>query len=189
MYRIGILLLIAVFYSCSAGCQEFIYKAELFSGGSVSVFNEPEGLEPPYSVGSFDFGVGGRLHKRFGAEFLGRRIHLDNNKVSYPFESTVWLFGGNLLYHFSDSKVQPYIFGGGAFLDYHRTSGAPSLPGEFITDENSFAFNFGGGARAFLSRNIALRPQVSFLYDTNLNEHNDRHGYLLSFSAALAFVW
>jgi opacity protein-like surface antigen len=66
---------------------------------------------------------------------------------------------GNVLYHFSNSRVRPYVLGGLGLL--HYTNQSRVLPDQQPDGSSSgFALNFGFGIKGFLAGGFVLRPEV-----------------------------
>jgi opacity protein-like surface antigen len=78
------------------------------------------------------------------------------------FEGTAISGAANLVYHFSESKVQPFVTGGVGGLRHEDTSSGFGL---FFPPRSAsgFAYNFGGGVKIFVSRHVSLRPEGRIL--------------------------
>lgn len=118
----------------------------------------------------------------------GLRVHANSENSFYPFENTLWGFGGNMRYHFGRSKIKPYGLFGGTLLRHSEISDAPSFPGIFQATRSSFGLKFGGGVRVSQDK-FVFRPQFTILYDTSSYEHSERHTYYSNISALLGYSW
>lgn len=109
-----------------------------FAGGGGVGYRFNRRLEAVFDINAF-------RHRREGA--LGRAEFAGNGQY----------YTGNLLYHFSGSRFQPYILGGAGGIAYQVDRGI-NLPRE--TSTGGFAITFGAGAKAFVSERFSIRPEV-----------------------------
>jgi opacity protein-like surface antigen len=142
----------------AAFAQDFTPKGELFgSFGGGKAFDD-EG-----DIGSgFDFGggIGYRLTPRFAIEGAVNSIrHKREFGNGVVFEGTGTFVSANALYYFSTQKVQPYVIGGGGFVNHQNRSRFPEDLAQPKVSANGKAVNFGAGARIFLNKYISLRPE------------------------------
>lgn len=136
-------------------------RAEVFGSLGGGKAYEDEGLRGNgLTIGG---GVGYRLTPRVGIEAQVNGMHYRRDfRSGVRFEGTVVLTTANLLYHFSTSRVQPYVFGGIGHSYDRRNSqfpGAPFLPQQTA---NGYAINFGVGVKIFLNKKYSLRPEWAF---------------------------
>jgi opacity protein-like surface antigen len=141
-------------------------RGEVFGSLGGGKAYEDEGLRGNgLTIGG---GVGYRLTPRVGIEAQINGMSYERNFSSgVRFEGTVVLTTANLLYHFSTSRVQPYVFGGIGHSYDRRDSQFPgdSLP--FKGTAQGFAINFGAGVKIFLNKKYSLRPEWAFGGGTN----------------------
>lgn len=184
---LGAILIYLVFCSFLPGYDG--QKGQVFGTIGLSVLNDARHFTENLTNVSFGFGIAFRKSSHLG--FRGDINYFSDSRdhIAYPYDISLWDFGGDLIYYFADSNSQPYTFGGLRVLNYHQVSDAPSLPGEFETSVNSLGIDFGIGIQSFLSSNISIRPEFRFVYDMDLDEHNDAHSYFLNFTAAIAYHW
>ena len=152
---VGIFLLLP----SAAFAQEYDEKWELFGTlGYGGTWDDEGGVGRGLDIGG---GLGVRATRKLGFEGSVNRItHVrEFNSSPVRFEGTAVFAGANALYHFSESKAQPYVIGGVGMLWHEdRTSGlGPPRP---PIDASGFAYNFGGGIKVFLSKHVSLRPEV-----------------------------
>ena len=74
------------------------------------------------------------------------------------FEGTAVSGAANVVYHFSESKVQPFVTGGIGALQHEDRSTGLGQVGPPRT-KSGFSYNFGGGVKIFLTKRVALRPE------------------------------
>ncbi len=110
---------------------------------------------------------------------LGFEVHADRLSIGYELgnnlnEGDVTTVVGNVLYHFSDSSVQPYVAGGLGVLraDYTELIKGGAVLGStedyvFRVDTNEMVLNIAAGVKARLVRGLAVRPEVRF-YNTTM---------------------
>ncbi len=146
------------------------YRGEIFgSFGWAALYHgkhrEFSGLDAAAGVGVRPFT--GALS---GLGFETRLSYLGSNVET---SSSIVIFSGSALYHFGRSRVQPYLFGGVGALRGERTVIVQIGSGREIFDEeryqedwNKIGFEFGGGVKVALTRNLALRPEFRLLDTT-----------------------
>jgi opacity protein-like surface antigen len=116
----------------------------------------------------FGGGVGYRITPKFGIEGQVNAINFKREFFSgVRFEGTAVFTTVNVLYHFSKSKVQPYVLAGYG-VSHHRNRsqfpGEPNLPQQTAT---GLAQNYGAGVKIYLSKTISLRPEVGVFIGSN----------------------
>jgi opacity protein-like surface antigen len=166
---LGVFLL---WFTATGAAQDYAYRTEVFGSLGWGHFADSEG-----SLGNganFGGGVGIRLSRRLGLEFdLSQARHArETSGGGLRFEGTGTYFTGNLIYRFSQSRLQPYLFFGAGVMHYDGSIRSrefldpfdPSIFRDTITEGsgNGFAWNVGFGLKTFLTRNLSLRPEVRF---------------------------
>lgn len=153
---------------CSAGfaAAQSDYRAEIFGGAGVSRYDRFSGSSGntanfhagaglrPFSKDrgilrglGLEFTVDTQSEKVYSSSFLGGApVFLENRR------RTIYL--GNVLYHFTNRRVQPY---GSIGL------GASGYAGD------RFAGAIGAGAKIFLHEHVSLRPEVRLSMDRGLD--------------------
>lgn len=185
--------LFSAIFICIASCSFLSAydgpKGQVFGGISVSILDDAHDANPDLHNVSYGFGVGFRKSEHVG--FRGDVNYFSDSKdhVAYPYDISLWDFGGDFMYYFNESSHQPYVFGGARILNYHQTSGSPGIPALVGATTNSLGIDFGIGIQSFMSRSISFRPEFRFVYDSNLDEHNAAHSHMLNFTAAVAYHW
>ena len=168
------------------------YEAAVFGAIGGGVFGDDEG-----SLGkglSFAAGVELRPSSRFGFEAeLERYEHERRFGFGSVVEGDGWLVSGNLLYHFSEGGLQPYLLGGLGLLSASYEWRRPIFTGESpfesagtevsVTDERGLAMSFGGGMKVFLTEQLSLRPQARFFSGT------DSYLTRLEVTVGLSYHW
>lgn len=152
--------------------QEYNYKGEVFgSVGWGRLFGNQGSVGTNVNLGG---GIGIRPFRKLGFEFEVNRMNqralgqqrFNLETIVLHSEGTATYFTGNLVYHFSTSRVQPYLLVGAGGVHYDgRIRVRPlNLGPELVVEEadTGFAFNFGGGAKIFLHRKLSLRPEFRF---------------------------
>lgn len=122
------------------------------------------------------FGVkpfSGKL-RRLGFEFQANSLDLSYRRGSNVNDGTTTAFVGNVLYHFTDSALQPYVAGGLGILQANYTEvieGGAVLGSteDYVAKVNTdkMLLNIGAGVKARVFRNLAVRPEVRF-YNTTM---------------------
>ena len=128
---------------------------------------------------------GGRVGYNFtnavGVEALFDYSHKNESTLGLKPDISMYRYGGELLYHFMpDSTFVPYLaagyagvsFDSNADRDYKRTRGA---------------YDYGVGAKLFLSDNIAIRGDVRHIiynYDQYYNNFESTIGVYFAFGGA-----
>jgi|GEM_PF-6266516 len=152
------------------------YKGEVVGQIGWGRFYHGDGL-----VGSGSEWGGALGVKPFSGKLrrLGFEIHADRLSVGYELgnnsnQGNVATVVGNVLYHFSDSGVQPYLAGGFGVLraDYTQLIRGGAVLGStedyvFKVDANEMVMNIGAGVKARIVRGLAVRPEVRF-YNTTM---------------------
>jgi opacity protein-like surface antigen len=150
----------------AALAQDLERRGEVFGSlGGGKVYDDEGSLGKGFDIGG---GVGFRLTPKVGIEGQVNRIDYERNFASgVRFAGTAVFTTANLLYHFSTSKVQPYVVGGVGFMHHENRSRFPENEVLPKRTANSFATSFGGGVKIFLNQKFSVRPEVRvFLGDT-----------------------
>ncbi len=141
-----------------------------FVGGYLLDHEQREANRPIFGLrGGYNF------TKNIGAEAMFG-YSLTKTKVGNR-ETDMYRYGVDVLYHFMpDSKIVPFVAigGGGTNFNTPHTASAPS--------HYAGLFSYGGGAKYFVSDNVALRADVRhvvLVHDTGDNN--------LEYSAGLTF--
>lgn len=95
---------------------------------------------------------------------------------------------GNLAYHFSDSRIQPYVIGGTGFSRYQARGSFENQLVRFT--ENGLAINAGGGIKGYITDHIVLRPEIRY-YSGGTGDIPGLDGFVhsLRVSVGLGYVW
>ncbi|MCI0624269.1 MAG: porin family protein [Acidobacteria bacterium] len=169
--------------------------AETF-GTRYEVFGTVGGLKAYDDEGSIGTGTaasggfGYRATPKLGFEIeVSRTPHLrDIAGGTLRFEGTGVFTTGSLLYHFSESRAQPYVLGGIGHLHYRR-----EFHFLFIGTSdtaNGFAYNFGGGVKIFLNRRFSARPEFRILVgEARNNQAVEPPFSVFRGSIGLAYHW
>lgn len=141
------------------------------------------------------FGVkpfSGRL-RRLGFEFQANTLSLGYERGVNINEGRVTALVGNVVYHFSDSAIQPYVEGGLGALkaDYTEMIKGGAVLGSnedyvYRVKADKMLLNIGAGVKARLVRGLAVRPEIRF-YDTTMGS-----GYnfaSIRLSVGLGYYW
>jgi hypothetical protein len=153
-----ILVTIFLFLPSAAAAQEYDSRWEVFGTlGYGGTWDDEGGIGRGLDVGG---GLGLRATRKLGFEGSINRVKHVREFDSSPvrFEGTAVFASANALYHFSESRAQPFVTGGGgAFWHEDRSSGLgpPRAP----LEAGGFVFNFGGGVKVFLGKHVSLRPE------------------------------
>lgn len=144
--------------------QDFAFKGELFGkiGGAW-----PNDVVDVIGRG-FVFGGGAGYmlndHWEFVVEVQSQRNSRDLGPGAYFYEGQLQTIGGNFLYHFSRSRLQPYLRAG---LNYARFDGARGFradnndPETRIEGKQSFFRpDLGFGCKFFFSKHVSIKPEV-----------------------------
>jgi len=124
--------------------------------------------------GSFGFKPFSGKLRRLGFELQANRLDLAYERGSNINNGQTTALVGNVLYHFSDSPIQPYVVGGLGVLhaDYTEMIKGGAVLGsneDYVSkvDANEMLLNIGAGVKARLVRGLAIRPEVRF-YNTTM---------------------
>jgi opacity protein-like surface antigen len=115
-----------------------------------------------------------RLGLQFGVSGYSHDRTFESN-VRFSGESL--MFSGDCLYHFSGTRVQPFLLGGVALVKtrnrssfpvfaYDRSRLFPVQIGEEVSDhsENGLGLTVGGGVEIPLSRRVLIRTEVRSVF-------------------------
>ncbi len=141
------------------------------------------------------FGVkpfSGKL-RRLGFEVQANRLGLAYERGTNLNDGQATAVVGNVLYHFSDSPVQPYVAGGLGVLkaNYTQVIKGGAVLGEtedYVSTVNAdkMLLNIGAGIKARLVRGLAIRPEIRF-YDTTAGTGYNWSSIRLS--VGLGYYW
>ena len=193
-----LLVLLAVLFSDEAlAQQQYDRRYEVFvMTGSGHVFRR-RGGEDSVSIGA---GIGIRLSSRFNVELEYNQLpNLSPKPIScggignlvggifvpLPCVGTgrngpdrFSLASANLLYSFSDSRIQPYV-AGGAGVDWSRSFSSISRPQgneviitETFSKDSGFVWNMGAGIRIYATPRVSIRPDVRYYNAVLMSSHN-----------------
>ena len=184
-------LLVAVFLltPATALAQDYHPKYEVFgSAGYGATYDDEGGIGRGLDLGA---GFGVRAIGKLGFEGSVNRIsHLRDFAFSgVRFEGTGVFACANALYHFSDSKAQPYVIGGIGLLHHEdRSSGlGPARP---PLSASGFAYNFGAGVKVFVSKHVSVRPDFRvFIGDLRQSAGTEPPFSLLRGSVGIGYHW
>jgi hypothetical protein len=140
-----------------------VHRVEVFGSFGLSAYADLFG--PSSTAANFGGGIGVRPfsaeHKiahRLGLEF---EVDTESEKkytgglfspAKHSGNRQQTLVLGDVLYHFTDGKAQPYIL---------ASFGAASSP------SGNFAGGLAGGVKIFVARNVSLRPEFRFSGTSN----------------------
>jgi OOP family OmpA-OmpF porin len=171
----------AVSAANKAGTLSFtpVVGAYLFDGKQHLEANEVYGAR-----------VGYNFTDALGIEALFDYSH--NNESTHPAIKpgiSMYRYGGELLYHFFPSSMfVPYVAAGIAGVNYDGNSDGTFNKGYKKTQA---AFDYGIGAKLFLSENIALRGdvrQIIYRYDRTYSNYESTIGVYFAFGGAAPVV-
>lgn len=104
--------------------------------------------------------VGWRVTPRFGVEFdVNAYRHVRDFGGNGRFSGRGEYYTGNLLWHFSRGRIQPYVVGGAGALRHTLTT-TLSGPGLGARTISGFALDLGFGVKGFISDRWSIRPEV-----------------------------
>jgi len=171
------------------------YRGEVLGQVGWGRFYHGDGLVGSGTEWGGGFGVkpfSGRL-RRLGFEVQANRLDIAYERGSNVNDGQATAVVGNVLYHFSDSSLQPYVAGGLGVLkaDYSQRIRGGAVLGstEDYVDTvkaDHMLLNIGAGIKARLVRGLAIRPEVRF-YDTTIGS-----GYnwaSIRFSVGVGYYW
>jgi hypothetical protein len=163
-------------FPVSSFAQDYDYRGEVFGGFGwtrirpFAVFGTP----PDVNGLSFIGGAGWRPFSHVGFEFVANVMRYDFTSGVSREEGTAVFYTGNLLYHFIEDELQPYLSVGLGGL-YGRSTERRSLSDGGTVESSSSGSGgigtLGGGVKIFLKNNISLRLDVRSALDTGLNTH------------------
>ena len=173
----------------TALAQDYRSKYEVFgSAGYGATYDDEGGIGRGLDIGA---GFGVRPIGRLGFEGSVNRIsHLREFAFNgVRFEGTGVFASANALYHFSDSKAQPYVIGGIGVLHHEdRSSGlGPARPPR---SGSGFSYNFGAGLKLFVSKRVSVRPEFRvFIGDLGKSAGTEPPFSLLRGSVGIGYHW
>jgi len=131
--------------------------------------------------------------QRLGFEIQANRLDVAYERGSNINDGQVTSVVGNVLYHFSNSPIQPYVAGGLGVLKASYTEriiGGAVLGSneDYVStvDAQKMLLNIGAGVKARLVRGLAIRPEIRF-YNTTIGS-----GYnfgSIRLSVGLGYYW
>jgi hypothetical protein len=148
--------------------QDYDSRWEVFGTvGYGGTWDDEGGIGGGIVVGG---GLGVRPTSRVGFEGSFLRVFHKRTFDLSPviFEGTGVFVSGNALYHFSESRVQPYVTGGAGLVHHTDRSSGLGQPRSSV-GASGLAYNFGAGLRIFANRHISLRPEFK-VYLGNLGD-------------------
>ena len=169
--------------------QDYRPRYEVFgTAGYSATYDDEGGIGRGLDVGA---GFGVRAIGKLGFEGSVNRVsHL--REFSFPsirFEGTAIFACANALYHFSDSKAQPYAIGGIGVL-HHKDRSSGLGPPRPPLSGSGFAFNFGTGVKVFVSKHVSVRPEVRvFVGDLGESAGIEPPFSLLRGSVGIGYHW
>lgn len=189
-FSLVLLAVIAPLLTASSWAQNYAYKGEVF--GSVAYGRLLRSDDLPLGGGAnFGGGAGLRLGSKIGIEFeFNRMVNLKlrpalcgtlecvgSALIGYR---SVILFSANGLYHFSVSRIQPYVVGGigvlhtefADSLSVSDESGTRATISQIERRGNGLSISFGTGLKVFLTRKISLRPEFRLYFSTIMSSEN-----------------
>lgn len=165
-YRCAVLLLAVAAWTAPLQAQErAAFEGTVFGGAGLFLndFAEEEGvaigMDNSLALGAH---AGVRFADRFGVEgtfaFLPAEASLSSGDVSAGIDTNVLLYGASFLVNFPvrESNLEPFLAVGAGAKRYD----ADDVEGEETEAETDLMWNFGGGARIFLSENVAIRLEA-----------------------------
>lgn len=169
--------------------QDYRPKYEVFgTAGYGTTYDDEGGVGRGLDVGA---GFGVRAIGKLGFEGSVNRIGHLREFASSPvrFEGTGVFACANALYHFSDSKAQPYVIGGIGLLHHEDRSSGLGPPRPPLS-ASGFAYNFGAGVKVFLNKHISLRPEFRvFVGDLGKAGGTEPPFSLLRGSVGIGYHW
>jgi len=139
------------------------------AGGSPSVVANPwaanveMGFTNPTGDGSFDtHALLGASLERFVREGVSWRVATSMHSFGDPALQTpfrtlddedLFAINGNLLYHWTDTSVQPFVTGGVGYYEYRRP---------FAPDQADLGVDVGGGLDFVTAPRMAIKLEVLF---------------------------
>ena len=168
--------------------NRWTYRGEVFGTagyGSFSHGDDPLGRGIEFGAGAGFRPFQGKLR---GLGFEVRMSQLQHNiqhSATHSTDGKALTLLGNVLYHFGDSRIQPYAMGGIGILkaDYTRQGysewydGGPD--GEYHEEywtrrvnESKMAINLGVGIKAAITKNLSIRPELTVIDTTPGSGYN-----------------
>jgi OmpA-OmpF porin, OOP family len=190
MMKKKITLLIAASLLAIASVASAANKAETLSFTPVIgayLFDGKQHLEANVMYGAR---LGYNFTDAFGIEALFDYSH--NNESTHPAIKpgiSMFRYGGELLYHFNPSGMfVPYVAAGYAGVNFDGNSDGTTDKGY---KQTKGAFDYGIGAKLFLSENFAFRGdvrQIIYTYDKTYSNYESTIGIYFAFGGAAPVV-
>jgi OmpA-OmpF porin, OOP family len=153
-------LLIMIVFSCVAFAQVQEGSFSITPQFGVYRFEKEQEFENGFHMG---IGGGYNFTQHVGTELSFNYIRTPSKSSRADVEG--YLYRWDFVYHFlPDNKIVPYLAGGlgGLALDPAATPKSPAY----------FLVNYGGGVKAFLKENIALRGDIRHIIPFNKVRNN-----------------
>src|SRR6185369_12378963 len=189
MMKKKIVLLIATSLLTMASVASAANKAETFSFTPVIggyLFDGKQHLKANVMYGAR---AGYNFTDAFGVEALFDYSHNNDSTLGPKPGISMYRYGGELLYHFiPDNKFVPYVAAGYAGVNFDGDSDGISNKGYRLPRS---AFDYGVGAKYFISDNIALRGDVRHIiykYDRTYSNFETTLGVYFAFGGAAPVV-
>jgi len=152
------LAVFAAFLAVAAplAAQNYTRRAEVYGQIGAGVTYDDEG-----SIGNGIAGGGGigvRFLRRLGAEFDVNAFRHERNFSFGRLTGSGQFFTGNLVFHFTTGRVQPYILAGAGGL--HSRLETPFSGTPVFRETTTFAGDVGAGLKIFANERWSIRPEV-----------------------------
>ncbi len=201
-FSLFLLVGIASLFISSSWAQNYAYKGEVFGSAAYGRLVRVEDL-PQGDGANLGGGAGLRLASTIGIELeFNRMINLKLRPAPCPTLECVGsaligvrsaiIFSANGLYHFSVSRVQPYVVGGIGVLRTERAdslsvgSGTRATISQIERRDNGLSISFGAGLKVFVTHKISLRPEFR-LYTSSIRSRENLN--LLRASIGFGYHW
>ena len=150
--------------SGQAVAQTRPYRGEVFAGAGGARVGGDEG-----SLGSgpcIVVGLGFRFTTRASVELDLLRAQHDRDIAGGPLEGTATGVFGEIVYHFSEGRVQVFVVGSAGLLNSKTTHRYPAGGSAIVfrSHNNDLAWGGGGGVKIFLAPHLSLRPQLRLVF-------------------------
>ncbi len=157
--------------------KRWIYRGEVFGSIGWGGFWHGDdslgsGIELGGGVGSRPFQ--GKL-RGLGFEVQVKQLHHDiQHSATHSTNGKALTLIGNVLYHFSDSTVQPYVLGGIGVLkaDYVPSWEYHEGYWRLRVNASKMAINLGVGLKAAIRNNFSIRPELTLIDTTPGSGYN-----------------
>ena len=136
--------------------QNYTRRGEVYGQIGAGVTYDDEG-----SIGNGIAGGGGvgfRFTRRLGVEFDLNAFRHERNFSFGRLTGSGQFFTGNLIYHFTKGRVQPFILAGAGGL--HSRLESPFSGTLVFRETTGFAGDAGAGVKIFANERLSIRPEV-----------------------------